>query len=258
MKHFGIPKCPYCGKHVNLIRMWTLKRDGEFVCPYCQGITNVKHSPLLIVLAALCAVVAFLIFAFTRYVLDEATLMTCVYVFLPFAVFFVFSMFMVYLEEPVLRQGRRVSDEARRDAAVMRRRQREAVAAAQADQRRSTNVQRTPVSNPQAQPVLRPQPPVMSVEKEQKPPVPHNYTDISSTSGMFAAKPAQQSTPQNSRDIYSSSRGQRYSYSTSAQLRSQDEEAAAARRRKIEMLKRLQQEQNQAYQTSKDSDRNGQ
>ena len=75
---------------------------------------------------------------------------------------------------------------------------------------------------------------------------------------MFAAKPAQQSAPQNSRDIYSSSRGQGYSYSTSAQLRSQDEEAAAARRRKIEMLKRLQQEQNQAYQTSKDSDRNGQ
>lgn len=263
MKHFGIPKCPYCGKHVNLIRMWTLKRDGEYVCPYCKGISNVKHSPLVLVLAGLCAVTSFIVFAFTRFVLDEADLMTCVYVFLPFVVFFFFSMFMVYLEEPVMRQGTRVSDEARRDAAVMRRRQKEAMAAeASVAQRRTvqrkTGDQQTKVM-PRVNRELRPDPQVTSFEEKQKRPVAHHYTDISSSSGRFAPKPAQnQQKTQNTRDIYSSSRGQGYSYSTSAHLRTQDEEAAAARRRKIEALKRLQQEQNQAYQSPQDSDRNGQ
>ena len=63
-------------------------------------------------------------------------------------------------------------------------------------------------------------------------------------------------TRSGSRDIYSSSRGQGYAYSTSAHLREQDGDAAELRRRKIEMLKRLQQEQNREYQSS-DSDRSG-
>lgn len=253
MKHFGIPKCPYCEKHVNLIRMWTLKRDGEFVCPYCQGISNVKHSPLLLVLAGLCAIVAFTVFAFTRFVLDEASLMICVYVFLPFVVFFFFSMFMVYLEEPVLRQGKRVSDEARRDAAVMRRRQREAVSSARQNPQPAPQVQVNRELRPSQTQPAKPAGPA------QPRPAQQNYTDISSSSSRFAAKPAQpQQKQQSSRDIYSSSRGQGYSYSTAAQMRTQDEEAAAERRRKIEALKRLQQEQNQAYQSSKDSGRNGQ
>lgn len=252
MKHFGIPKCPYCGKHVNLIRMWTLKRDGEFICPYCKGISNVKHSPLLLVLAGLCAIVAFTIFAFTRFVLDKATLMICVYVFLPFVVFFFFSMFMVYLEEPVLRQGKRVSDEARRDDAVMRRRQREAVSSARQESQPASRVRVSRETNSgQAKPER-------TANTAQRP-AHHNYTDISSNSSLFAAKPAQpQQKQQNGGDIYSSSRGQGYSYSTAAQMRTQDEEAMAERRRKIEALKRLQQEQNQAYQSSKDSGRNGQ
>ncbi len=251
MKHFGIPKCPYCGKHVNLIRMWTLKRDGEFVCPYCKGISNVKHSPLVLVLAGLCAIVAFTVFAFTRFVLDKASLMICVYVFLPFVVFFFFSMFMVYLEEPVLRQGKRVSEEARRDAAVMRRRQREAVSHAK------QNPQPAP-SRQQAQAGGDAYPNQAPLTQQARP-VQQNYTDISSNSSIFAAKPAQpQPKQQNGRDIYSSSRGKGYSYSTAAQMRTQDEEAAAERRRKIEALKRLQQEQNQVYQSSKDSGRNGQ
>lgn len=113
MKQVGIPTCPYCGRKVNLIRMWTLKRDGEFVCPGCGGISNVYHAPVMTLFAAVCAVIAFVIFAVTRFILDQVNLMTCIYVFLPFAVFFVGSMFLVQLREPVVRQGRRESAAAR-------------------------------------------------------------------------------------------------------------------------------------------------
>ena len=150
MKQLGIPVCPYCGKHVNLVRMWTLKRDGEYVCPYCNGISNVRHAPFMNIFAAVCGVAAFLIFAFTQFILSKTSFMTCVYVFLPFVVFFVGSMFMVQLLEPVVRQGKRESAEARRDAAVMRRRQKEAIAAAGAAPAR------TPAAAPNPNPNTNP------------------------------------------------------------------------------------------------------
>ena len=49
MQYFGIPTCPYCRKRVNLIRTWKLKREGEYKCPRCGGISNVYLSPLVYV-----------------------------------------------------------------------------------------------------------------------------------------------------------------------------------------------------------------
>lgn len=265
MKQVGIPTCPYCGRKVNLIRMWTLKRDGEFVCPGCGGISNVYHAPVMTLFAAVCAVIAFVIFAVTRFILDQVNLMTCIYVFLPFAVFFVGSMFLVQLREPVVRQGRRESAAARRDEAVLRRRQRQAIAAnreeiktyqpapSAAPVKQAENLEATraiPTQQRTAAPVRQTREPLRQ---------PSGYTDISSRSsfGSTTARRTPSTTQEGSRDIYSSSRGQGYSYSTSAHLRQQDGDAAELRRRKIEMLKRLQQEQNREYQSSdpKDSGR---
>ena len=57
MQYFGIPTCPYCKKHVNLVRTWRLKREGEYKCPRCGGISNIYLSPLVYVFAvlAICA-----------------------------------------------------------------------------------------------------------------------------------------------------------------------------------------------------------
>lgn len=41
---------------------------------------------------------------FHKFVLDDVTLETTLYVFIPFAVFFLFSLFMVYLEKPVIKK----------------------------------------------------------------------------------------------------------------------------------------------------------
>ncbi len=104
MHYLGIPTCPYCKKRVNIIRTWSLKRQGEYQCPRCGGISNIFLSPLVYVLALLALFSGGAMYFFHKFVLDDIALETAVYVFIPFAVFFLFSLFMVYLEKPVIKK----------------------------------------------------------------------------------------------------------------------------------------------------------
>lgn len=104
MRYFGVPTCPYCKKRVNLVRTWSLKRQGEYQCPRCGGISNIFLSPLVYVLALLAVFAGGSMYFFHKFVLDDIALDTAIYVFAPFAVFFLFSLFMVYLEKPVIKK----------------------------------------------------------------------------------------------------------------------------------------------------------
>lgn len=104
MHYFGVPACPYCKKRVNLIRTWSLKRQGEYQCPRCGGISNIFLSPLIYVLALLAVFAGGALYFFHKFVLDDISLKTAIYVFVPFAAFFLFSLFMVYLEKPVIKK----------------------------------------------------------------------------------------------------------------------------------------------------------
>lgn len=104
MRYFGVPTCPYCKKRVNLIRTWSLKRQGEYQCPRCGGISNIFLSPLIYVLALIAVFGGGAMYFFYKFVLDDVTLETALYVFIPFAAFFLFSLFMVYLEKPVIKK----------------------------------------------------------------------------------------------------------------------------------------------------------
>lgn len=114
MHYFGVPTCPYCKKRVNLIRTWSLKRQGEYQCPRCGGISNIFLSPLVYVLALLAVFSGGAMYFFHKFVLDDITLETAIYVFIPFAVFFLFSLFMVYLEKPVIKKVSREEYEKKR------------------------------------------------------------------------------------------------------------------------------------------------
>ncbi len=121
MQYFGIPSCPYCRKRINLIRIWSLKRQGEYQCPRCSGISNIYLSPLIYVFALLAVFSGGALYFFHKFVLDDVSLSTIWQVALPFAVFFLVSLFLVYLEKPVikkvpkaeLQKGRRKSPEER-------------------------------------------------------------------------------------------------------------------------------------------------
>ena len=104
MRYFGVPTCPYCKKRVNLVRTWSLKRQGEYQCPRCGGISNIYLSPLIYVLALLAISAGGVIYFFHKFILDDIELKTALYVFIPFVFFFLFSLFMVYLEKPVIKK----------------------------------------------------------------------------------------------------------------------------------------------------------
>ena len=67
MQYFGIPTCPYCKKHVNLVRTWRLKREGEYKCPRCGGISNIYLSPLVYVFAVLAICAGVCIYFFHKF-----------------------------------------------------------------------------------------------------------------------------------------------------------------------------------------------
>lgn len=104
MQYFGIPTCPYCKKRVNLIRTWSLKKQGEFQCPRCGGISNIYLSPLIYVVALLALFAGGAVYFFHKFVLDDISLDTALQVFLPFAIFFFLSIFFVYLAKPVIKK----------------------------------------------------------------------------------------------------------------------------------------------------------
>ncbi len=104
MQYFGVPRCPYCKKRVNLIRTWSLKRQGEYQCPRCGGISNIFLSPLVYVLALLAVFSGGAVYFFHKFVLNDVTVSTCLHVLAPFAGFFLISLFLVYLEKPVIKR----------------------------------------------------------------------------------------------------------------------------------------------------------
>lgn len=110
MQYFGIPTCPYCKKRVNLIRTWRLKREGEYKCPRCGGISNIYLSPLVYVFSVLAICASICIYFFHKFVLDDVELFTCVYVLAPFAAFYFLSLFTVYLKRPVIKRVQRPED----------------------------------------------------------------------------------------------------------------------------------------------------
>jgi membrane protein implicated in regulation of membrane protease activity len=110
MQYFGIPTCPYCHKKMNVLRIWRIRRHGEYKCPRCDGISNVYLSPLVYVTAILAISFSFLIYFFAKYITDTLSLYTVVEVFIPFVVFYLLSLLFVYLEKPVIRRVMKTED----------------------------------------------------------------------------------------------------------------------------------------------------
>jgi len=104
MKYIGVPRCPYCKKRVSIIRTWRLKREGEYRCPRCSGISNIFLSPLIYVFALVAIFAGGALYFFHKFILDDIEPLTALEVFIPFAVFFFLSLFLVYLEKPVMKK----------------------------------------------------------------------------------------------------------------------------------------------------------
>ena len=105
MQYFGVPKCPYCGKRVNLVRSWSLKKEGEYRCPRCGGISNIFLSPLVYVFAVLAVFSSIIIYFYYKVIKNDVTVQTLLPVALPFILFFLLGIFMPYLKKPVIKKA---------------------------------------------------------------------------------------------------------------------------------------------------------
>lgn len=117
MHYFGVPTCPYCKKRVNIIRTWSLKRQGEYKCPRCGGISNIFLSPLIHVFAVLAIFSGGALYFFHKFILDDITLKTVVQIIVPFAAFYLISLFMVYLVKPVIKKVPRAEADRKKRSA---------------------------------------------------------------------------------------------------------------------------------------------
>ena len=93
MKSFGLPVCPYCGKKVDLITTWFLRRQGEYRCPRCRGISTVVMDMKTTFFAIGAVITALLIFFIGRVVKEEINLSIIIWILVPFVLFYLVSIF---------------------------------------------------------------------------------------------------------------------------------------------------------------------
>lgn len=120
MKQLGRPVCPYCGKKVNFIITWGLRRRGEYRCPRCQGISNVFLSGAASVSAFLAIAISGILLLCLIFLLQTPTWWSVLAVLAPYLFFYIISLFCVQLRKPVFRRtsasgGSRQSGTGRRE-----------------------------------------------------------------------------------------------------------------------------------------------
>ncbi len=95
------PRCPYCGEKLNYAKVWTLKRRGEYICPRCGGLANVRLDPLLyrIGILTILANAGFFTAGWLSG-LSGSALWAVPGVILPTVLFFLVSVFFVRLKKP--------------------------------------------------------------------------------------------------------------------------------------------------------------
>lgn len=114
MKLFGRAQCPYCGKKVNPVISWGLRRRGEYRCPRCMGISNVFLSSAVPFMALGAIVLGALILLYTM-TLNPAPWWSVLAVLAPFVVFYLLCLFCVQLRRPVFRRVNGASSQTQPD-----------------------------------------------------------------------------------------------------------------------------------------------
>lgn len=104
MKQLGRPVCPYCGKKVNFVIAWGLRRRGEYSCPRCHGISNVFLSGVATAAAFFAIFLSVILLLCLIFLLQEATWWSILLVLAPYLVFYLLSLFCVQLRKPVFRR----------------------------------------------------------------------------------------------------------------------------------------------------------
>lgn len=116
MSKIRLPQCPYCGKKVNPIVAWTLRTQGEFICPACGGVSNIAIDPAAKALGVLAAVVGVVLFGAGIVMGEGLPIVEILVIMAPFVLYSILSTFFVRLKKPILRRREKPAQRPARPA----------------------------------------------------------------------------------------------------------------------------------------------
>ena len=104
MKSFKRPECPYCGKKVDFITAWMLRRRGEYLCSRCRGVSNVKMDMKTPYFAAGAILTTLILYFIIYFLFNSQSLAGLWWVLLPIFLFYIASLFLVRLQKPIIKK----------------------------------------------------------------------------------------------------------------------------------------------------------
>ena len=116
MSKIRLPQCPYCGKKVNPIVAWTLRTQGEFICPACGGVSNIAIDPAAKALGVLAAVLGVVLFGAGIVMGEGLPIVEILVIMAPFVLYSILSTFFVRLKKPILRRREKPAQRPARPA----------------------------------------------------------------------------------------------------------------------------------------------
>lgn len=102
MKKPETPECPYCGKKIGFATAFSLRREGEYYCKACGGVSNITLIRKIYPFAGICVAIAAVFVILGAFVLQTVNWLVVLGVILPFVVFYIGAPFFLELKRPVL------------------------------------------------------------------------------------------------------------------------------------------------------------
>lgn len=100
MKLFRRPQCPYCGARLNYAKAWVLKTRGEYICPKCGGLSNVRQNAATYRIAFVVITLSTIFFIIGLVGGTNLALITLPAILILFLIFFLLSPLLVRLLQP--------------------------------------------------------------------------------------------------------------------------------------------------------------
>ena len=102
MKKPETPQCPYCGKKLGFATAFSLRREGEYCCKACGGVSNITLVRRIYPFAGICVAIAAVFVVLGAFVLQTVNWLILLGTILPFVVFYIGTPFFLELKRPIL------------------------------------------------------------------------------------------------------------------------------------------------------------
>ncbi len=94
---------------MNFMVTWLIRREGEFRCPRCGGISNIILDAKLSILGVVAVFTTLILFFVYRYVKNDERPEMLLWLLLPIVLFYLLSFFMIRLRRNTRKRRRKIA-----------------------------------------------------------------------------------------------------------------------------------------------------